>query len=106
LTAIFIQYSCETMFFLSIVACRPSRIVAIITWAFPILKVLIHPPPAFLVRQILYTASMRSSSLYMLNSSGDFGHPCLTPMPTFSGYKYSPSIRTLGTHVLLIFPFN
>src|SRR6218665_1783032 len=28
----------------------------------------------------------------MLNSSGESGHPCLTPLPTFPGSEYSPSI--------------
>src|SRR6218665_2346071 len=30
----------------------------------------------------------------MLNSSGESGHPCLTPLPTFPGSEYSPSILT------------
>src|SRR6218665_242164 len=41
----------------------------------------------------------------MLNSSGESGHPCLTPLPTFPGSEYSPSILTRICFTFLVPPF-
>src|SRR6218665_954138 len=42
----------------------------------------------------------------MLNSSGESGHPCLTPLPTFPGSEYSPSILTRICCPMYRFPIS
>src|SRR6218665_1089244 len=42
----------------------------------------------------------------MLNSSGESGHPCLTPLPTVPGSEYSPSILTRICCPMYRFPIS
>src|SRR6218665_660100 len=42
----------------------------------------------------------------MLNSSGESGHPCLTPLPTFPGSEYSLSILTRICCPMYRFPIS
>src|SRR6218665_738637 len=96
---IHIPYSLYVVSSLSIIACvdlsdssppSPDHLQTSVPSA------LIHLPPTFIPSSRSSTASRTSSSIYMLHISGESGHSCLTPLPTFPGskYKYSPSILT------------
>src|SRR6218665_488886 len=53
--------------------------------------------------QILYRFAYK---LFYIHVSGETGHPCLTPLPTFPGSEYSPSILTCICCPMYRFPIS
>src|SRR6218665_4090085 len=103
LMLIFIPYSLDVLSNLSIIAfltlryhrlviCKPQCLDPSSSDLFPLL-------------QILYCFAYKLFYIDV-NSSGESGHPCLTPLPTFPGSEYAPSILTRISCPMYRFPIS